>query len=646
MLDAEEYGALAHGLFGGRWREATSGTYVHGMLYPFVWALVDSAGGGPLALRLLQAVLGAASCVLLYDVARRHLPSGAALLCGAVAAGYWPFVLFGSQLLAETLVLFLELALVWQLTRRADLLAGRDAAIAGVLLALLAATRSNALLLAPVVLLWLWWRSARLGRAPARLAVPMVVGLGVASVPFAAFNAAAQGTPVPFQGAWSFYLGANPAADGTPYARQGLDWQRLESIGYRDGPGATRAQRGRIYLTEGLRFIADTPGAWLRLLYAKLRLFANAFEVPESLDLRYYEGFSRLRRCLPVDFGVVMPLALAGIAANRRRWREWGLLYGGVGAFLLSGLVFTVSARYRLPAVPFLILFAADAVHRAVRLARARDERGGARFALVLAAAVALVHTGVDPARADHLRSDWLQGEVAWRSGDVARAADAFRAALAQDPEDADVHNSLGAACERLGDAAQAEAEYRAALGLAPDHSRAGLNLAALLRRDGRLDEAAAAAQRALAADPRPGIQYEAHVALGEVAAERGDLDGAHRAVAAALAVQDRAQGRYALAGLCHRLGRIDEEVSHLERAVALEPGFAAAQRNLGALYLRRGDLAAAEAALRRAVALEPDAAIGHDHLAALYARTGRPDLARAELEAVARLRAAGQGAP
>ena len=76
--------------------------------------------------------------------------------------------------------------------------------------------------------------------------------------------------------------------------------------------------------------------------------------------------------------------------------------------------------------------------------------------------------------------------------------------------------------------------------------------------------------------------------------------------------------------------------------AVGLEPEFAAAHRNLGVLYLQRGEYALAEEALRRALHLEPDVAIAHYNIGVLYMQTGRREQARTAFETAERLRRAG----
>ena len=439
-------------------------------------------------------------------------------------------------------------------------------------------------------------------------------------------------------------MGNNPAADGTPYARQGIDWQRLEILPYQADMAASSADRGRFYLAEGFGFMVEQPLSYLHLLYRKFRLFWHAFEIPVSVDIHFYEAHSHLSSLNVFGFGVVAPLALVGLVWNWHRWRQYGLLYGFGLSYLVSSLLFTVCARYRLPAVPLLMLFAAEAVRQGALSLKGHQWRRSAALALALGAAFALGHTGIDPAQVDHLRSAWLQGQVHMHNQAYDRAEAAYLQALQDDAEDADVYNSLGAVYEAQGRPREAETAYRQALALASDHTRARLNLGNLLRREQRFAEAKSLFLAVLASDPRTAIQYEGHYYLGYLHLDQQDYLRAYDFFATALKAQQRAKGFYALANACHHLGRQDEQIRHLRQAIDLEPEFAAAQRNLGVLYLQRGEYAPAEEALRRALHLEPDVAIAHYNLGVLYVQTGRRELARTAFETAERLRRARTG--
>ena len=126
----------------------------------------------------------------------------------------------------------------------------------------------------------------------------------------------------------------------------------------------TPAAKGAFYTAEGLRFMYRDPLAYLHLLYRKFRLFWNAFEIPVSADLRYYETHFPLYRLFLLNFGLVVPFALVGILWHWRWTSAYTLPLLFILAYLSTGLLFSVCARYRLPALPFLLVFAAAGIWR------------------------------------------------------------------------------------------------------------------------------------------------------------------------------------------------------------------------------------------------------------------------------------------
>ena len=638
ILDAEEYDHLADELRRGNWRLDEKQTYVHGLGYPAALAALKILGFGQTGLRLFQAVLGALSCILVYRIARHLFDPGAAAIAGTTAAGYWPLLFFGGELFATTFFIFIQLLLVDTLLRFSERPSHGAGAAGGILLGLLVATRANALLAIPVAF---WWicrcsRSAFPGDRR-RLWPSFAVALVLTLSPFALRNHLVQGGPLPFQGAWSFYMGANPEADGTPYVRQGLQWQRHELLPLNAG-FAEPVSRGFYYLRSGLRFAAEHPAQYLHLLYRKFRLFWHAFEVPVSSDLSYYREHSILHRILFVNFGVVAPLALAGLLLGRRRDAPYLLLWTFVLVSLATGMSFTVSARYRVPAAPFLIIFAAHACWQLAALVRARDWRRTAAFAAVLAAATALVHTGVDASQVDHVRPGFLMGMARYRSGDHAAAEQAYSSGLAKDPDDPDLWNGLGTVYAAQGRNGEAEMSFSQAIALAEDYAQPRFNLGALYLRLGRRQEAIAALKQGLAIDLRAIPRYQGNLALGNACMQEGQFREAARAFERALEHRRDPHAYYGLSNASRKLGDVESQVRALEQAVELDSTFAPALRNLGVLYLMRGEPQAAEAALLQSIRHDSTSAVAHQNLAALYSRRGQHERARAALDKAERL--------
>ena len=627
VLDAEEYDRLSDQLLQGNWVLDNPSSYVHGPLYTYFIALLKLCGFHYWGQRLVQLILSALSCVLVFRIASHLFPRPIPLIGGALAAIYWPFIFYSGELLATTLTIFLEMLLVAFLLYCKDKISWRTIVITALLTTLLVTTRSNTLLFFPVVLWWIY-RCSDTPQKKWRFAALFTLSVLLFLSPFLLRNQLVQGTLLPFQGSWSLYMGTNPNADGTPYTRQGLAWQRLESLPYHQGHTTPEA-RGRFFRAASLEFILNHSGDYLYLLYRKFRLFWHAFEIPVSSDLRYYEQHSLISRILVLNFGVLVPLGLAGLFWGRRQEPEFVLLYGFILAYLATCLIFTVCARYRLPALPFLIVFAAQGIWQLGNWIRLKKFAATVPFLILLSGTAILAHTGVDKTRVDHLRSSWLQGQVQFRTGDYKQAEQAFAARLREDPQDSDALNSLAATYSRQGRIRRAEAIYKKSLEAAPEHARPWLNLGGLYLQQQRFDEARTALETALRHDPRPVTQGEGHRQLAHLHLLRQDYQQAYQNFKQALAIREHPGAYYGLSAACAQLQLEREQRAALERAVALDPTFAPALRNLGALYIQEGNLASAEHTLQQALRSAPNVAAVHQHLGTLYLKRGQTERAR-----------------
>ena len=97
----------------------------------------------------------------------------------------------------------------------------------------------------------------------------------------------------------------------------------------------------------------------------------------------------------------------------------------------------------------------------------------------------------------------FFEGNRHLAAGDLPRAADCFRSAVAQAPDFAAAHANLGLALDRSGDSAAAEQCYRHALELGADHAEIYLNLGALLARHQQFAGAEATYRQGLLRAPR-----------------------------------------------------------------------------------------------------------------------------------------------
>jgi len=462
------------------------------------------------------------------------------------------------------------------------------------------------------------------GRRPLAAALALAAGAALALAPAALLNYAAGGELLltSSQGGMNFFIGNARGATGTYSGlasgsqapeQQRADARRLAAaFAARDSgrPVAaaelTPAQVSRIFWRQALRQIAADPGAWLRLLLRKTRLFWNAYEIPDAEGFDVYRSASAVLRFDPLTFGVLAPLAAVGLLALWRgspAERRTGLLLALLAAAAwVAVALFFVFGRYRLAVVPFLLPLAAAGVIELYevcvpRRRGGRPTEGAARpgrraaldLALLAAAALAV-------------------GLPCFPAAEIRR-------------QDAVIDYNLGTAALRQADAAHAALHRRDGESPPP-----GTVSPAAGRR--RLAEAVILASRAAAycdaaARANPGF-FAAELEWATALARRGSWLANAGQLDLGVADYTAARGRLATALAAGHAGG-DAELEGAARTLLgeLDAGTAAALNNLGVQLVETGQLDRAEAALSRAATLAPNLPGPRGSLALCWLRQG-----------------------
>ena len=131
-----------------------------------------------------------------------------------------------------------------------------------------------------------------------------------------------------------------------------------------------------------------------------------------------------------------------------------------------------------------------------------------------------------------------------------------------------------------------------------------------------------------------------AHLLLSACAKRQGDASAQRLHVRKALAADgENALAHFADAELQEQDGAKPAAMASLERAVALQPAFVAAQQQLGILRGESGDAKAAVASFVRVVTLDPRNARGYNNLGNALRTLGRQDEARRAFERAVELK-------
>jgi tetratricopeptide (TPR) repeat protein len=591
------------------------GVFYQAPLYPYFLGAWHFLFGPSLWLvRIVQITLGSVACALIFLVGERLFSRPAGIATGLILACYAPAIFFDGLIEKSVLDLFLLTVLLFILCGVDQLDRWWRWSGAGALLGMLGLSRENALILVPVVALWIaLYYSERPLPVRARWLGFFFAGLLMVLVPVGLRNLAVGGefTLTTSQFGPNFFIGNNAAADGTygsvrkiiqETQLEGPDAKRLaeRAVGHELTPG----QVSSYWFGQALDYIRSRPVAWLQLLGFKWLLVWNAREIEDSDDFYIYQGYSSLLAFFGWfnDFGLLAPLAALGVYLTRHRWRQLWLLYLMILALALSVTIFYVFGRYRFPLVPLLTLFAGTGVIEVVRLYKKQAWSAiGAALTVVFLAAMVV---------------NWpLRGKTG---------------------PGAEGYNNLSNAYYKEGRIDEAIDLARKAIAVAPEYGVAHYNLGNLYAAQARFDLAQKHFEEALRLYPN---YAEVHSNYGQLLAERGDLESGTRYFERAVALNptlSRAQLNLGVA--LAKQGRTQEAIRPLEQAVRLAPDSPEARYYLGSVYAAQHRYGDAAGLFRQALRIQPDFVPAHESLAQLMALQGKTAEARLHYQEAIRI--------
>lgn len=206
-------------------------------------------------------------------------------------------------------------------------------------------------------------------------------------------------------------------------------------------------------------------------------------------------------------------------------------------------------------------------------------------------------------------------------AGELEKAANWLRQAVARDTSFVLARVRLGSVLSQAGNFRQAEQVLRTAAELAADDPRVARELGLHYARQGLYEQAAEASRTGIALDPD---LPEFHNNLGGALGELGRFDEAAAALRQAIRLQpDLADAQFNLGNILAAQGRTQEGVRHWLSAIRSQPGHAGARYNYAVVLASSGDYDRALEQLEAALRSEPDFEQALDLKRALTANRG-----------------------
>lgn len=382
IADAREYNAIALNVCERGEFSVTPGqpTSIRPPLYPAFLAGTYRVMGGEnqTAARVVQAVLGLLTALIVYHLAKAMYGAPAATWAAAGVCFYPSLVFTGNLLLTETLFTFWLCLFCWLIQRHLTTAGVGALFAAGAVLGLAALTRSVVWLFPPLLVLFLFWAAkGRRGTARVTLALAPVLAFGLVIAPWAVRNTRLQKTftIIDVMGGRNMMMGNYESTSllrswATIDEAQGARaWYRVLAAEHPDFPQLTQGQRDKLAMKRGLQFVFQHPGLTAQRDLIK---FLNFWQLDRAIVAGFAQGFwGNQSRAVALAIGglmagayvAVMLLAILGFVMTRPvdARMHWFL-------FLLVAFVCAAHTavfgheRYRLPLMPLIIIYAAACV--------------------------------------------------------------------------------------------------------------------------------------------------------------------------------------------------------------------------------------------------------------------------------------------
>ena len=448
-LDSQVYHEVALAAAAGEWSHGE--TFFQAPLYPWVLGAVYSlVGPSQTVVKLLQILLSVASCWLIFHIADRVFDRGVALVALAISAVYGMSLYFANELLVVTVIVFLDLLGLDLLVHSAS--GGRKFLwlAAGVVFGLSAIARPTILPFVASVGVWIVvtrWRSGEV-RAALREAVLFGVGVALPIAPVTLHNYLADGdlVLVAANGGVNFFIGNNPQSDGISAVVPGTRGDRWGGRADQDriavqalgDPGATPREISDYWYNSAWKYIRVSPLDAFRHTAFKAFILINAHEVSNNRIIEFVTRHSSIYSWATLKIWLVLPLAFAGLVIGGGRRQPKSLLLIFVVVYSATLIPFFINARFRMPLVAILIIFAASAIVAWSSWLRTRplDRRFGRLVGVSVAVALvgAVVARPLPLLRVTDAQAFFNEGEACRAHGDFAAAIGWYQAALGEHP--------------------------------------------------------------------------------------------------------------------------------------------------------------------------------------------------------------------
>jgi Tfp pilus assembly protein PilF len=582
--DVEEYCSWAKNIIAGQilWEEVQ----IHSPLYPVFLAILFKSfltfNKIFFIIRFSQILMVFFAClpILASLTIIKKDKKAISLIFFALWCWYPPLIYYAGELTSESLVIFLLSIVLYILykaetilSQKSDVLPEVDLAdendndnnknqigsrilfsIAGIFTGLAVITH-------PIVLFFLFLESVYFIFQKKFLnLILFFIGVSIIVAPLLFYNVIILGESVAIQknSGFNLFLGNNEKSDGTCYLRPGPDWKQAHEIAEIESKNEG-ISKNTYLIKSSFKFIFTHPLNFLSLTFKKAIYFWNHNELTSGADLHFLKYYTNYMKFFKWAFGFCAVLALMAIFINFKnftflyKYRHFLLL---IGAFWIAQTIFVVSGRYRIAAVPAILVLAAWSLSHIPDFFKL-NHKNKIYILLLLALLSSLVFLPQPPLHLEKEKAEAysLLGEACMLRNENLAAESYLSYALKHDPDNPRNYNLIGIIKEKRGENKEAVEYYLCSLNLDKKNQYTLMNLAMFFAKHGHQKRAEQFYRKAFSTHKKPSAELYYNYAL-----------------------------------FCYNNGRKKEAFANYLRCIVKKPAHVEALNNLGVLLLQVGE--------------------------------------------------------
>lgn len=353
--------------------------------YPyFLSAIFIFLGPSILAIRIIQVLISTITIFFIYLSAKNLFGRNSGYFAAGLTSIFSLFIFYSGTILGETVQIFLISYLCVLLSKNKIEGKTKHWFKVGLTLSVAALFRANILIFAIVILVFMIFKSLRKEieiKTVRTIMLSFFAGLIIPLVIVTSRNYFVGGdfVAISSNGGINFFIGNNESSPGVYLTPKGFDlYKDMSGEKFAEkitGRNLNSAEVSNYWFSRGRDYIFSHPADALILFGKKILLFFDDDENPQSstTDINFFrENYSILLKLPFPGFLFILLLAAIGVYFSWKNKKPVQFLILLLLSLILSTAIFFVIGRFRLVAVPILIIFAGFGISELINIIKAK----------------------------------------------------------------------------------------------------------------------------------------------------------------------------------------------------------------------------------------------------------------------------------